>query len=86
MRCPMCVQERGRLREDSGLCRWCHADLYPARLRGHVDRTKMKKLAQLRPENDYEIIDETGRCVWASELIARYLRETRPVGRMGGGY
>lgn len=33
---------------------------------------------QLRSPFDYRLLDENGREVWASDLIKRYKRETRP--------
>lgn len=40
----------------------------------------------IRPEHDYQIVDEAGRVVWASELVRKYVEETRPRARMSGGY
>lgn len=77
---------RKRFNEESGLCLGCHRAVYPRGSSGRLTAAGRRKLAELRPEEDYQIKDEVGRIVWASDLIIRYLKETRPVGRMSGGF
>ena len=84
--CPLCELPARQLRGDSGLCKPCHLDIYPKERKGLTTQEGLKRLRNMRPEHDYQIVDEGARVVWASDLVRRYIDETRPKGRMGGGY